>query len=202
VAESSRRSISRVVNLRIRQLSNIKNRSPYQCRAEWTASVVRGKCCTRGPGIACPRLNQQLWNQPPVCRKLTPAPGPRPRCSLGRRLIDALSCPATPAFPLLRVDQFRRPVFSKLKVVKPFVDEYLAGARRSLSTLCNNFIIRVPTSFWKWPLAWSAETIATPATTRARQDSEQPANQLAQPAVDRKSLMINIFPVRSAAGAA
>ena len=82
-------------------------------------------------------LTMQLWNQRRL-PELAPEGGATGRCCSLDDVYDARHVAAAPRHPLLR-GQFRRAASSE-QVVKPFVDDYLAGRTPIPCTLCNNFI--------------------------------------------------------------
>ena len=98
------------------------------------SSVVAGLLHRQGQRIV--GLTMQLWNQRRL-PELTPANGPTGRCCSLEDVYDALYVAQHLGIPYYVVnfeDRFEQ------QVVKPFIDDYLAGRTPIPCTLCNNFV--------------------------------------------------------------
>ncbi len=98
------------------------------------SSVVAGMLHRRGQRVV--GLTMQLWNQRRL-PELTPASGPTGRCCSLDDVYDARFVAQHLGIPYYVInfeDRF------EAQVVKPFIDEYLAGRTPIPCTLCNNFI--------------------------------------------------------------
>jgi tRNA-specific 2-thiouridylase len=98
------------------------------------SSVVAGMLHRRGQRVV--GLTMQLWNQRRL-PELTPASGPTGRCCSIDDVYDARFVAQHLGIPYYVInfeDRF------EAQVVKPFIDEYLAGRTPIPCTLCNNFI--------------------------------------------------------------
>jgi tRNA-specific 2-thiouridylase len=98
------------------------------------SSVVAGLLHRQGQRIV--GLTMQLWNQRRM-PELTPASGPTGRCCSLEDVYDARYVAQHLGIPYYVVnfeDRFEE------QVVKPFIDEYLAGRTPIPCTLCNNFV--------------------------------------------------------------
>jgi len=98
------------------------------------SSVVAGMLHRRG--LAIVGLTMQLWNQRRL-PELTPESGPTGRCCSLDDVYDARYVAQHLGIPYYVVNFEQR--FEE-QVVKPFIDEYLAGRTPIPCTLCNNFI--------------------------------------------------------------
>src|ERR1700720_3272900 len=98
------------------------------------SSVVAGLLHRRGLPIV--GLTMQLWNQRRL-PELTPESGPTGRCCSLDDVYDARYVAQHLGIPYYVVNFEQR--FEE-QVVKPFIDEYLAGRTPIPCTLCNNFI--------------------------------------------------------------
>lgn len=98
------------------------------------SSVVAGMLHRRGLRIV--GLTMQLWNQRRL-PELTPENGPTGRCCSIDDVYDARFVAQHLGIPYYVVNFEQR--FEE-QVVKPFIDEYLAGRTPIPCTLCNNFI--------------------------------------------------------------
>ena len=97
------------------------------------SSVVAGLLHREGPVVG---LTMQLWNQRRL-PEITPEGGATGRCCSLDDVYDARFVASVLDIPYYVVnfeEQFER------QVVKPFVDDYLAGRTPIPCTLCNNFI--------------------------------------------------------------
>ena len=99
------------------------------------SSVVAGML-HRARAIAIVGLTMQLWNQRRL-PELTPEGGPTGRCCSLDDVYDARYVAQHLGIPYYVVNFEER--FEE-QVVKPFIDEYLAGRTPIPCTLCNNFI--------------------------------------------------------------
>jgi tRNA-specific 2-thiouridylase len=98
------------------------------------SSVVAGLLHRRGMRVV--GLTMQLWNQRRM-PELTPEGGPTGRCCSLDDVYDARYVAQQLGIPYYVVnfeDRFEE------QVVKPFIDEYLAGRTPIPCTLCNNFV--------------------------------------------------------------
>ena len=98
------------------------------------SSVVAGLLQRRGIHVV--GLTMQLWNQRRM-PELTPEGGPTGRCCSLDDVYDARYVAQQLGIPYYVVnfeDRFEE------QVVKPFIDEYLAGRTPIPCTLCNNFV--------------------------------------------------------------
>src|SRR5713101_1144492 len=98
------------------------------------SSVVAGLLHRRGLRLV--GLTMQLWNQRRM-PELTPEGGPTGRCCSLDDVYDARYVAQQLGIPYYVVnfeDRFEE------QVVKPFIDEYLAGRTPIPCTLCNNFV--------------------------------------------------------------
>jgi len=98
------------------------------------SSVVAGLLSRSGRQVV--GLTMQLWNQRRL-PELTPASGPTGRCCSLDDVYDARFVAQHLGIPYYVVnfeDRFEQ------QVVKPFIDEYLAGRTPIPCTLCNNFV--------------------------------------------------------------
>jgi tRNA-specific 2-thiouridylase len=98
------------------------------------SSVVAGLLQRRGLRVV--GLTMQLWNQRRM-PELTPEGGPTGRCCSLDDVYDARYVAQQLGIPYYVVnfeDRFEE------QVVKPFIDEYLAGRTPIPCTLCNNFV--------------------------------------------------------------
>ena len=98
------------------------------------SSVVAGMLHRGGRKIV--GLTMQLWNQRRL-PELTPESGPTGRCCSLDDVYDARHVAQHLGIPYYVVNFEQR--FEE-QVVKPFIDEYLAGRTPIPCTLCNNFI--------------------------------------------------------------
>jgi tRNA-specific 2-thiouridylase len=98
------------------------------------SSVVAGLLHRRGLRIV--GLTMQLWNQRRL-PELTPEGGPTGRCCSLDDVYDARHVAQHLGIPYYVVNFEQR--FEE-QVVKPFIDEYLAGRTPIPCTLCNNFV--------------------------------------------------------------
>ncbi|HTA70208.1 MAG TPA: tRNA 2-thiouridine(34) synthase MnmA [Bryobacteraceae bacterium] len=98
------------------------------------SSVVAGMLHRRG--LAIVGLTMQLWNQRRL-PELTSESGPTGRCCSLDDVYDARYVAQHLGIPYYVVNFEQR--FEE-QVVKPFIDEYLAGRTPIPCTLCNNFI--------------------------------------------------------------
>src|ERR1700686_1079962 len=87
-------------------------------------------------GLPIVGLTMQLWNQRRL-PELTPESGPTGRCCSLDDVYDARYVAQHLGIPYYVVNFEQR--FEE-QVVKPFIDEYLAGRTTIPCTLCNNFI--------------------------------------------------------------
>src|SRR5260370_10702923 len=98
------------------------------------SSVVAGLLQRRGGRIV--GLTMQLWNQRRL-PDLVPEGGPTGRCCSIEDVYDARYVAQHLGIPYYVVNFEER---FEQQVVKPFIDEYLAGRTPIPCTLCNNFI--------------------------------------------------------------
>jgi tRNA-uridine 2-sulfurtransferase len=98
------------------------------------SSVVAGLLHRRGQRIV--GLTMQLWNKRRL-PELTPTSGPTGRCCSLDDVYDARYVAQHLGIPYYVVNFEER--FEE-QVVKPFIDEYLAGRTPIPCTLCNNFV--------------------------------------------------------------
>src|SRR5580704_12486482 len=126
------------------------------------SSVVAGMLRRRGVPIV--GLTMQLWNQRRL-PELTPESGPTGRCCSLDDVYDARYVAQHLGIPYYVVNFEQR--FEE-QVVKPFIDEYLAGRTPIPCTLCNNFIKF--DQFLDMAAGVGAETIATGHYARITQD--------------------------------
>ncbi|HYL76652.1 MAG TPA: tRNA 2-thiouridine(34) synthase MnmA [Bryobacteraceae bacterium] len=98
------------------------------------SSVVAGMLHRRGDRIV--GLTMQLWNQRRL-PELTPASGLTGRCCSLDDVYDARYVAQQLGIPYYVVNFEER---FEQQVVKPFIDEYLAGRTPIPCTLCNNFV--------------------------------------------------------------
>jgi len=140
------------------------------------SSVVAGMLRRRGVPIV--GLTMQLWNQRRL-PELTPESGPTGRCCSLDDVYDARYVAQHLGIPYYVVNFEQR--FEE-QVVKPFIDEYLAGRTPIPCTLCNNFIKF--DQFLDMASGVGAERIATGHYARLSYDPETGRHQM-RTSVDR-----------------
>src|SRR5215472_3346949 len=128
------------------------------------SSVVAGLLHQRGQRIV--GLTMQLWNQRRL-PELTPESGPTGRCCSLDDVYDARYVAQHLGIPYYVVNFEQR---FEQQVVKPFIDEYLAGRTPIPCTLCNNFIKF--DQFLDLAAGVGASRIATGHYARASRDEE------------------------------
>jgi tRNA-specific 2-thiouridylase len=134
------------------------------------SSVVAGLLHRRGQRIV--GLTMQLWNQRRL-PELTPEGGSTGRCCSLDDVYDARYVAQHLGIPYYVVNFEQR--FEE-QVVKPFIDEYLAGRTPIPCTLCNNFIKF--DQFLDMAAGVGAETIATGHYARISFDESTGRQQL------------------------
>ena len=140
------------------------------------SSVVAGMLHRSGQRVV--GLTMQLWNQRRL-PELTSSSGPTGRCCSLDDVYDARFVAQQLGIPYYVInfeDRFEQ------QVVKPFIDEYLAGRTPIPCTLCNNFIKF--DQFLDMAAGVGAERIATGHYARLGQDAETGRYQL-RTSVDR-----------------
>src|ERR1700691_5351047 len=134
------------------------------------SSVVAGMLRARGENVV--GLTMQLWNQRRL-PALVPEGGATGRCCSLDDVYDARFVAFVLNIPYYVVnfeDRFER------QVVKPFVDDYLAGRTPIPCTLCNNFIKF--DQFFEMADAVGAVQIATGHYARITRDAISGRNQM------------------------
>ena len=140
------------------------------------SSVVAGLLQRRGERIV--GLTMQLWNQRRL-PELVPESGPTGRCCSLDDVYDARYVAQHLGIPYYVVNFEER--FEE-QVVKPFVDEYLAGRTPIPCTLCNNFVKF--DQFLDMAAGVGADSIATGHYARVAYDQPSGRYQLRR-SVDR-----------------
>ncbi len=155
------------------------------------SSVVAGLLHRHGVPIV--GLTMQLWNQRRL-PELTPEGGSTGRCCSLDDVYDARYVAQHLGIPYYVVNFEQR--FEE-QVVKPFIDEYLAGRTPIPCTLCNNFIKF--DQFLDMAAGVGAEIIATGHYARICRDESTGRYQMRK-SVDRRQGP-DLFSVRPEAGA-
>ena len=140
------------------------------------SSVVAGMLHQRGVRVV--GLTMQLWNQRRL-PELVPSGGPTGRCCSLDDVYDARFVAQHLGIPYYVINFENR--FEE-QVVKPFIDEYLAGRTPIPCTLCNNFIKF--DQFLEMAAGVGAERIATGHYARLSRNGESGRYQM-RTSVDR-----------------
>ena len=140
------------------------------------SSVVAGMLHRNGVRVV--GLTMQLWNQRRL-PELVPSSGPTGRCCSLDDVYDARFVAQHLGIPYYVINFEHR--FEE-QVVKPFIDEYLAGRTPIPCTLCNNFIKF--DQFLEMAAGVGAERIATGHYARLSRDPESGRYQM-RTSVDR-----------------